>query len=153
VPASQPGDHLAAIEDDRGTAAVAVPALIHPEVRDLAGRLGALAAVGSDAADPDRAAAVDLIYARSRGNALYATYLCRQVIGRTWASQIPRGSPSSTHSNGSALSRPPLRKPTTTTPTCCSAPPPRTPPTLSSPARRQRPAAGGVARYRRGLAR
>ncbi len=81
VPASQPGDHPAAIEDDRGTAAVAVPALIHPEVRDLAGRLGALAAVGSEAADLDRAATVDLIYARSRGNALYATYLCRQVIG------------------------------------------------------------------------
>ncbi|WP_158715013.1 ATP-binding protein [Kitasatospora phosalacinea] len=82
--ASQPGDHLAAA-DSHGVVAVTVPPLSRPETYDLARRFGVLAAVDSPAANSrvdDRArAAVDLIQSRSRGNALYATYLCRQALG------------------------------------------------------------------------
>jgi len=79
--ASQPGEHLTPINGTRLT----VPPLNHGETRHLAERLGLLAAFGpahdgrEDVGRMD--AAVDLVYARSRGNALYATYLCRQAIG------------------------------------------------------------------------
>ena len=79
--ASQPGEHLAAI----AATPVTVPPLTYREVEDLAGRLGLLATFGAD--DVERgtvgraAAAVDLVHSRSRGNALYATYLCRQAVG------------------------------------------------------------------------
>jgi hypothetical protein len=79
--ASQPGDHLAAVVGEPLT----VPPLTRREVRDLAQRLGLLAAFGADADRAGPAArsgtAVDLVHARSRGNALYATYLCRQAVG------------------------------------------------------------------------
>jgi hypothetical protein len=80
--ASQPGDHLAPLGE--ASAAETVPPLSHPEVRDLAERLGVHAAfLGTgDRGEAERAdAAVELIYERSRGNALYATYLCRQAVG------------------------------------------------------------------------
>jgi len=84
--ASQPGGHLAPVDGAAGAAAVTVPPLDRHEIRGLAQRLGVLAAVGPAAAGPgsdDRADdAVDLIHARSRGNTLYATYLCRQAVGR-----------------------------------------------------------------------
>lgn len=79
--ASQPGDHLAPLGE--ATTFETVPPLSHPEVGDLAERLGVLAAFpGTVGGETDRAdAAVALIYERSRGNALYATYLCRQAVG------------------------------------------------------------------------
>jgi len=82
--ASQPGDHLAPLGE--ASTFETVPPLSHPEVRDLAERLGVLAAFPGtvDGGETDRAdAAVALIYERSRGNALYATYLCRQAVGPT----------------------------------------------------------------------
>jgi hypothetical protein len=78
--ASQPGDHLAPM---KSAATVTVPPLNRSEVLDLAQRLGVLTAVrGADNREAERAqAAVNLIHDRSRGNALYATYLCRQAVG------------------------------------------------------------------------
>ena len=80
--ASQPGDHLAHLEHI-GTS-VTVPPLNRSEIRELAERLGILAAFPgtADRGQAERVdAAVSLIHERSRGNALYATYLCRQAIG------------------------------------------------------------------------
>ncbi|MEV0633277.1 AAA family ATPase [Nonomuraea wenchangensis] len=84
VLASQPGPHLEAIEE--GAARLTVPPLNRVELHALADRLGVLAALmssaGSGPGPTGRAeAAVALIEQRSRGNALYATYLCRQAIG------------------------------------------------------------------------
>ncbi|MGW7580931.1 AAA family ATPase [Kitasatospora sp. NPDC054768] len=82
--ASQPGDHLAAA-GDQDVVAVTVPPLNRSETQHLAERFGVPAALESSAVGSrggDRArAAVDLIQSRSRGNALYATYLCRQALG------------------------------------------------------------------------
>lgn len=79
--ASQPGAHLAAV----GGRPVPLLPLTRGEVRDLASRLGLLAAGGRGTSGTTREdqvdAAVDLIHSRSRGNALYATYLCRQALG------------------------------------------------------------------------
>ncbi|MFF7591091.1 NACHT domain-containing protein [Kitasatospora purpeofusca] len=83
VLASQPGPHLASV--DAGADDFVVPPLKRPELRDLAGRLGLLSVVASSAVGSktaDRAeATVTLVEERSRGNALYATYLCRQALG------------------------------------------------------------------------
>ncbi|MCM3920138.1 ATP-binding protein [Frankia sp. AiPs1] len=80
VLASQPGDHLSRID---GTA-MTIPPLDYNEIRDLVQRLGVLAAVGeagSEAGDTDRErSVVELVSSRSRGNALYVTYLCRQAV-------------------------------------------------------------------------
>ncbi|MFJ5123394.1 ATP-binding protein [Kitasatospora sp. NPDC088548] len=84
VLASQPGPHLASA--GAGADHFTVPPLKGPELRDLADRLGLLAVltssdVGLEPADNQEEAAVTLIEERSRGNALYATYLCRQALG------------------------------------------------------------------------
>ncbi|WP_423834346.1 AAA family ATPase [Streptomyces manipurensis] len=85
VLASQPGLHLQAL----GAHAehLTVPALDRGELYALADRLGVLSALaesGSEQPSADLAeAAVGLIDERSRGNALYATYLCRQAVGPT----------------------------------------------------------------------
>ncbi|MCH6165155.1 AAA family ATPase [Pseudonocardia alaniniphila] len=95
---SQPGDHLQALQ----TAAVeTVPPMSHPEVRDLAERVGVFAAFPgtADRAEAKRVdEAVSLIHERSRGNALYATYLCRQAVGCSPAldgetAQVPTADP------------------------------------------------------------
>ncbi|WP_143669109.1 ATP-binding protein [Streptomyces sp. wa1063] len=85
VLASQPGSHLEAV--DVGASRLTVPPLSRVELHALAERLGVLSALASSAAGPgsdpagEAKAAVALIEERSRGNALYATYLCRQAIG------------------------------------------------------------------------
>jgi hypothetical protein len=83
VLASQPGPHLEAV--DAQAARLAVPPLDRAELGALAERLGVLSALAPSAAGPgtatDAEAAVTLIEERSRGNALYATYLCRQALG------------------------------------------------------------------------
>ncbi|MFE4334457.1 AAA family ATPase [Streptomyces sp. NPDC056831] len=85
VLASQPGPHLEAV--DAGASRLTVPPLNRVELHALADRLGVLAALASSAAGPGpdptarTEAAVALIEERSRGNALYATYLCRQAVG------------------------------------------------------------------------
>ena len=77
--ASQPGDHLSPLI--QASEAVTVPPLSHSEIRDLAGRMGVLAAFPGTTDLGEAEQAVSLIYQRSRGNALYATYLCRQAAG------------------------------------------------------------------------
>ncbi|MET8925207.1 AAA family ATPase [Streptomyces sp. NPDC004623] len=85
VLASQPGPHLEAV--DAGASRLTVAPLNRAELHALADRLGVLTALASSPAgeglDPAARArtAVALIEERSRGNALYATYLCRQAIG------------------------------------------------------------------------
>ncbi|GLF95509.1 P-loop domain-containing protein [Streptomyces yaizuensis] len=85
VLASQPGLHLQALGDRAEH--LTVPALDRGELYTLADRLGVLSALaesGSEQPSADLAeAAVGLIDERSRGNALYATYLCRQALGPT----------------------------------------------------------------------
>ncbi|MEF9908552.1 AAA family ATPase [Streptomyces sp. P9-A2] len=85
VLASQPGPHLEAV--DAGASRLTVAPLNRAELHALADRLGVLTAMASspagDGLDPAARAeaAVALIEERSRGNALYATYLCRQAVG------------------------------------------------------------------------
>ncbi|MER6625428.1 ATP-binding protein [Streptomyces sp. NPDC000931] len=83
VLASQPGPHLDVVDPD--AIRLTVPPLRRAELHALAGRLGMLSALASSAVDCGLAeqteAAVTLIEERSRGNALYATYLCRQAVG------------------------------------------------------------------------
>ncbi|WP_318205842.1 hypothetical protein [Streptomyces sp. SCL15-4] len=83
VLASQPGPHLEAV--DAQAARLTVPPLDRAELGALAERLGVLSALAPSAAGlgaaTDTEAAVTLIEERSRGNALYATYLCRQAVG------------------------------------------------------------------------
>lgn len=82
---SQPGPHLEAV--DAGASRLTVAPLNRAELHALADRLGVLTALESSSAgerlDPAARAeaAVALIEERSRGNALYATYLCRQAVG------------------------------------------------------------------------
>ncbi|MFF0818307.1 hypothetical protein ACFYVR_24615 [Rhodococcus sp. NPDC003318] len=81
VLASQPGDHL----DFLAGRTISVAPLTRNEVGALVEQHGVLTeedrsetlAPGSTRAD----AIIDLVYERSRGNALYATYLCRQAAG------------------------------------------------------------------------
>src|SRR5690606_20818072 len=83
VLASQPGPHLEAV--NARAARLTVPPLDRAELGALAERLGVLSALAPSAAGlgaaRDAEAAVTLIEERSRGNALYATYLCRQALG------------------------------------------------------------------------
>ncbi|MEU6934782.1 AAA family ATPase [Streptomyces sp. NPDC046374] len=83
VLASQPGPHLQAL-DDRAERLI-VPPLDRGELRALADRMGVLSALAPSASPQASAepadAAVCLIEERSRGNALYATYLCRHAVG------------------------------------------------------------------------
>ncbi len=87
---SQPGKHLEPLEA-AGAIAIPVPGLTDEELRQLSTRLGVLAdevpnakptpshsapLVGEDAYDKFVAA----LSRRSAGNALYATYLCREVL-------------------------------------------------------------------------
>ncbi|WP_416965048.1 AAA family ATPase [Streptomyces sp. Agncl-13] len=83
VLASQPGPHLEAV--NARAARLTVPPLDRAELGALAERLGVLSALWPSGAGRESArdaeAAVTLIEERSRGNALYATYLCRQALG------------------------------------------------------------------------
>jgi hypothetical protein len=89
---SQPGRHLQPLEEGGGTT-IPVPALTEAELRQMAARLGVIPA------DPGRPAAAEPLLTdedaagvflaalaqRSAGNALYATYLCREVSARPGA--------------------------------------------------------------------
>ena len=89
---SQPGRYLEPLGQGGGVR-VTVPALTESELRQMAARLGVIPAQpgGSDAAEPllaDENAADAFLAAladRSAGNALYATYLCREVSARPGA--------------------------------------------------------------------
>ncbi|MEU3624812.1 hypothetical protein BS329_17875 [Amycolatopsis coloradensis] len=71
--ASQPGDHLASLA---GQSIIASP-LTREDVLALADRHGVLPSDRHEQTET----VVDLIHTRSRGNALYATYLCREAEG------------------------------------------------------------------------
>ncbi|MGW8597613.1 AAA family ATPase [Streptomyces sp. NPDC055893] len=84
---SQPGNHLVPLQDAK-VASVAVPPLTAHECRAVAERLGLV-----PAADDERTEALltdnrdvtdflDALQERSGGNALYATYLCREIALR-----------------------------------------------------------------------
>jgi hypothetical protein len=84
---SQPGSHLAALQET-GATTVALPGLARPEIHLLAGRLdlvpsgegtfgaATLLLEGDEAIAPF----IDVLAERSGGNALYATYLCRETL-------------------------------------------------------------------------
>jgi len=90
---SQPGAHLRPLEEVGGTT-VQVPGLSDAELRELAGRLGVIplgegppGSTGTSA--PSLLAGDDVVAEflaalseRSAGNALYATYLCREALRR-----------------------------------------------------------------------
>lgn len=85
---SQPGKHLAPFTDS-DTDVIDVPALEHEELRELAARLGVIDLGQEDEANAgllsdgrDVYAFLEALYERSEGNALYATYICREVLAR-----------------------------------------------------------------------
>jgi hypothetical protein len=76
---SQPGPHLRPLQE-AGAKTFEIPMMQNHEIGALATRLGVLSAFSLD---PDALEARELISAlsdRSRGNALYATYLCREAL-------------------------------------------------------------------------
>jgi hypothetical protein len=74
---SQPGVHLAAFS--AAGQELRVPEWSKDEIRDLADRLGTLRLV-SEAFSPDKADSyIQALHARSAGNPLYATYLCKET--------------------------------------------------------------------------
>ncbi|MEV5885364.1 ATP-binding protein [Streptomyces sp. NPDC052020] len=84
---SQPGTHLDPLRQ-AGAATVAVPSLALEELRGMAERLGLVPSKGSSQAEAlltDDREVADFLHAlqeRSGGNALYTTYLCREVALR-----------------------------------------------------------------------
>ncbi|MFC9085476.1 AAA family ATPase [Nocardiopsis dassonvillei] len=84
---SQPGTHLVPFQD-AGAASIAVPPLTTHECRAVAERLGLVPAADNDCTEvllSDDRDVTDFLAAlqeRSGGNALYATYLCREVALR-----------------------------------------------------------------------
>ncbi len=90
---SQPGAHLRPLEDVGGTT-VQIPGLTDAELRKLAGRLGVIPLAegprrSRGASAPPLLAGDDVVAEflaalsdRSTGNALYATYLCREALRR-----------------------------------------------------------------------
>lgn len=82
VIASQPGLHLQAVNAATG-GAIHMPRMSWDEVRTLTQNHGLLDTHSEDGRIDieDARRIVDLVYGRSGGNALYATYLCRYAIG------------------------------------------------------------------------
>ncbi|MDC0766726.1 ATP-binding protein [Streptomyces sp. HD] len=84
---SQPGTHLVPLQD-AGAASVAVPSLTAHECRAVAKRLRLVPTADNDRTeallsdDRDVTDFLDALQERSGGNALYATYLCREVALR-----------------------------------------------------------------------
>lgn len=88
--ASQPGMHLVDANPDHGTP-LQVPRMSTDELTSLADRHEVLKEPGTGApiTDSDRETIVSLLDARSNGNALYATYLCRHATGTSSLGQSP----------------------------------------------------------------
>ncbi len=83
--ASQPGTHLDNA-DPSGSTTLQVPRMSTEELATLAERHAVLKdpESGDPVEDSDREAMIHLLDARSNGNALYATYLCRYATGTTY---------------------------------------------------------------------
>ncbi|WP_433789743.1 ATP-binding protein [Actinoplanes sp. CA-252034] len=79
--ASQPSRHLAGSGSARGRL-VQMPRMSWDEVCALAAKHGLFSGLaGITPSADEKRAVVDLLFERSSGNALYATYLCRYAIG------------------------------------------------------------------------
>lgn len=78
--ASQPGEHLRNAATAAGP--MRMPRMTRDEIRTLAENYGLLELCSQDdSVDIDsEQKVIDLVYSRSGGNALYATYLCRYVM-------------------------------------------------------------------------
>lgn len=90
--ASQPGQHLDNAHPTSG-AEVQMPLMSHAELGTLAEHHGVLTdpQTRQRVTDDEERTIVDLLHARSNGNALYATYLCRHATGTSPLD--PAGSP------------------------------------------------------------
>ena len=75
---SQPGQHLKPFEQAGGHT-VELPGFAPPEVRELAERLGTIAAIESEGTGPRVGDFINSLCERSDGNGLYATYICREL--------------------------------------------------------------------------
>lgn len=80
---SQPGEHLTPLRDS-GARMLNVPALGNDELEAMATKLGLVAgdALTGAEREPDSFGIVAALARRSGGNALYATYLCREALRR-----------------------------------------------------------------------
>ncbi|MHB1787513.1 MAG: ATP-binding protein [Acidimicrobiales bacterium] len=88
---SQPGEHLAPLQD-AGARNVEIPRLTETELGVLAANLGVVAGPGTTDPIVEEQRTDDFLAVlgeRSRGNALYATYLCREVLARPHAEADP----------------------------------------------------------------
>lgn len=88
---SQPGEHLAPLQD-AGARDVEIPRLTETELGVLAANLGVVAGPGTTDPIVEEQRTDDFLAVlgeRSRGNALYATYLCREVLARPYAEADP----------------------------------------------------------------
>jgi hypothetical protein len=88
---SQPGEHLTPMKD-AGAKTVEIPCLTGTELQALAAKLGLVAGPGTPDPIVDEQLAegfLAVLAERSRGNALYATYLCREVKLRPHAEADP----------------------------------------------------------------
>jgi hypothetical protein len=88
---SQPGEHLAPLQN-AGARNVEIPSLTGTELSTLAVNLGLV--IGPETTDPigeeqQTDGFLAALGERSRGNALYATYLCREVLARPDAEADP----------------------------------------------------------------
>ena len=88
---SQPGEHLVPLQNT-GAHAVEIPSLTGTELGALAANLGLVS--GPETTDPiveeqQTDSFLAALAERSRGNALYATYLCREVMARPHAEADP----------------------------------------------------------------
>ncbi|WP_045316098.1 AAA family ATPase [Lentzea aerocolonigenes] len=82
---SQPGAHLRPLLD-AGAITVVTPGMNRAQVGELAERLGLVSQLEPGPPDDGLDELIDLLYERSDGNPLYATYLCRELEGRVAAS-------------------------------------------------------------------
>ncbi|WP_203902900.1 hypothetical protein [Virgisporangium aliadipatigenens] len=88
---TQPGDHLVPLQS-AGARTVAVPSLTAPELGALAAKRGLVLGPATPTAIVDEHLTdgfLAVLEERSRGNALYATYLCREVTLRPYAEADP----------------------------------------------------------------
>ncbi|KAA9374890.1 hypothetical protein F5972_30290 [Microbispora cellulosiformans] len=89
---SQPGDHLAPLQN-AGARNFEIPRLTEAELGALAANFGLV--VGPETMNPiveeqQTGTFLAVLGERSRGNALYATYLCREVLARPDAEADPK---------------------------------------------------------------
>lgn len=86
---SQPGDHLEPLRS-AGVELISVPALEEEELFQLADKMGTLLSVSDASSDmAETKAFISSLKELSSGNALYATYICREVLLRPFTAIDP----------------------------------------------------------------